>query len=276
MKVNLHTHSTISDGRLSPKDLVEKLHQDGVKIFALTDHDKLDGINEAKEQAAEYEMKLITGIEISTRIFDLGISFLDEKIHTIHMLALNFNYETLKQSYQDIDKNKANKLGELNEQLIDLGYQIPRFVNLTRRVTIANALVTHGYAKSEEQAFEEIINKHYDRWSDNLGVKDVVRMVHNAGGKLLWAHPYEILENVSKCTLNESQIEEIARKLKLLGVDGIEVYYQKYKPEQIDFLKDIQKKYDFICSCGTDYHARDSQPITFVDIDLNLIKAVIS
>ena len=275
MKVNLHTHSTVSDGKLSPNELVSRLHQDGVEIFALTDHDKLDGLPEAQKRANELGIKLINGIEITTRIFDINIPFLDESVFTLHMLGLNFDYNQLLGIYREIDALKAEKLRKLNQKLIDNGYAIPKFEHITRRVTLAKALVQCGYSKDEDTAFENIINPLYERWSDSVGVKTAVKMIHNAGGKLLWAHPFEILQNVQKYTLSESQIDYIADQLKLQGVDGIEVYYQKYNSNQVKFLKTIQKKYDFISSAGTDYHAKDSQPTTFIDIDHSLIQEVL-
>lgn len=275
MRINLHTHSNISDGKLSPEELVLKLYEDGVKIFALTDHDKIDGVPRAKKIAEELGVQCISGIEISTNIFDMNIPFLDAKVHTFHMLGLNFSYEILRCIYGKREANKVIKLQLLNKKLIDLGYRIPIIEHLNRRVTLAKALVCHGYAKDEEAAFETIINHHYERWSDNIGIKDAIQMIHAAGGKILWAHPFEILIGLNKLTLNEEQVAYIAQEMKMLGVDGIEVYYGKYHHGQIDFLKTLQREHDYILSAGTDYHAKESQPNTFIDIDVRLLEGVL-
>lgn len=271
MRINLHTHSTHSDGKLNLEELINKLYLDNVEVFALTDHDTISGILEAKELSLKYGIKMINGIEISTRINDLDIPFLNSEIHTFHILGLDFDYNKLKKEYDEIEKNKLNKLKLLNENLISEGFKIPIIKNLKKRAQIADELIINGYAKTIEEAFENIINKRYYRWSDNINIKKVIQIIHNSGGKLIWAHPFEILENITKFHLNEDQIDFIAAKLKKLGVDGIEVYYQKYNEKQLDFLKSIQTKYNFIASVGTDYHGKDSQRVTYMEIDYKLI-----
>src|SRR5690554_1604975 len=133
MRINLHTHSTHSDGKLNVEELINKLYLDNVEVFALTDHDTISGILEAKELSLKYGIKMINGIEISTRINDLDIPFLNSEIHTFHMLGLDFDYNKLKKEYDEIEKNKLNKLKLLNENLIYEGFKIPIIKNLKKR-----------------------------------------------------------------------------------------------------------------------------------------------
>lgn len=93
MRVNLHTHSNASDGKLSPSNLIDKLACNNIEIIALTDHDTINGIEEAKIKADLHGIKFINGIEISTSINGLGLDFLDENKHSIHLLGINFDIQ---------------------------------------------------------------------------------------------------------------------------------------------------------------------------------------
>lgn len=275
MRVNLHTHSTVSDGLLTPSELVQKLHQDGVTVFALTDHDKIDGLNEAKATSDRFAMRFINGIEISANMRNFNLSFVDSSTDSLHLLGLGFNYEKLSAIYNRRSLLKKTKLAALNITLIEQGFHIPVIKNLEKRTQLADALVFHNYAASVQEAFEKIVNPFYDRWEDSIGVEEAVEMIHSSGGLILWAHPYEALRGSSKIHLNNDQIEALCVQLKSLGIDGIEVYYQMYSPSQTEYLRSLQEKYDFVASAGTDYHGKPNQPNTFIDIDPRKIKEVL-
>lgn len=275
MKVNLHTHSNASDGTLSPKDLIKKLVSEQVDVCALTDHDTLSGIDEAQEESKRHNIKFINGIEISTKISGLDIPFLDESKHTLHILALNFDIEKLKFLFQQRDKDKAERLIRLVKQLNGAGYHIETPIPLNKKTQIATKLVEHKYASDIEHAFNEIINKYYNRNLDHMTLDDVVRMVHQANGKVIWAHPFEILDFTKKVELNEMQIEYIIPKLKNKHIDGIEVYYETYSEERKNFLKSMSEKYHLIKSCGTDFHGKPNRSAPYIDIDEKCIKEVL-
>lgn len=275
IRVNLHTHSTISDGLLNPKDLVKVLHDSGVKVFALTDHDKINGLVEAKAAADYYDMQFVTGIEISTRTGDLNLNFLNPNVHSIHLLGLGFDMNELMGIYQKRESIKSEKLSLLNRLLIDRGYNLPIIDNIKKKTQIAEALIDNGYASSIQDAFNDIINHFYDRWTDELGVIEAVKMIHQSKGTIIWAHPYEILENNNKIALTEIQIDQICYQLKQLNIDGIEVYYKRYSDNQITYLKSIKEKYGFISSAGTDYHAKEYELSTYIDVNIVDIKGVI-
>jgi len=192
MKVNLHTHSTASDGLLSPKDLIKRLALDQVEVCALTDHDSIKGIKEAQQEAFLHNIRFINGVEISTKIDDLEIEFLDENIHTLHILALNFDYEMLSSLFNDREKDKINRLRKLVEELKHDGYYLDITLPIVKKTQIALQLVKHDYAEDIQMAFNTIINRYYDRNQDNMTIDTVVDMVHKTGGKVIWAHPFEI------------------------------------------------------------------------------------
>lgn len=275
MKVNLHTHSNISDGALTPKELVEKLHSDGLDVFALTDHDRLDGLSVVRQEAEKLGMSFINGIEISCRLTDIELPFINET-SSVHLLGLNFNLDALKLNYQKRQMDKQKRLIVLLDKLLERGYEIQINKPLVKKTQIAEALVNTGYTKDIQTAFNEIINRYYDRNIDNMTVKEAIQMVHDAQGKILWAHPFDILDGIVKRRINEEQVDKFCQIFKELGIDGIEVYYQRFTDEQRSYLKSLQNKYQFIASAGTDYHAKPMHSPTYVEIEASLIKEVLS
>jgi predicted metal-dependent phosphoesterase TrpH len=275
MKVNLHTHSTVSDGTLSPKELILKLVSDEVQIIALTDHDRIDGLHEAYITAQELGIQFINGIELSVHIHDLDIDELEPEHHTLHMLGLNFNLELFNLLMKERLIRKEGRLKDLVKVLRNEGYSINADTYYARKTAIAQALVDAGYANDIQEAFNLIINKHYDRSIDFMNINEACELIHSAGGKLLWAHPFDILYDIKKVRIEKELVDKIASKLKIKKVDGIEVYYQPFNEDQIQFLKSIQEKYQFIASSGTDYHGKESRKVTYVDLDLKLISEVI-
>lgn len=275
MKVNLHTHSNVSDGTLTPKELVQKLHNDGLDVFALTDHDRLDGLIIAREEAGKAGIKFINGIEISCNLTDIDLPFIDDT-SSVHLLGLNFNLDALKAIYQKRQTDKNKRLVVLLSKLLERGYYIKIDGPLVKKTQIAEALVKSGYTKDIQTAFNEIINRYYERYIDNMTVKEAIQMIHDAQGKILWAHPFDILDGIVKRRINEEQVDKFCQIFKKLGVDGIEVYYQRFSDTQRAYLKSLQNKYQFIASAGTDYHAKPMHQPTYVEIEALLIKEVLS
>lgn len=271
MKVNLHTHSTFSDGLLTPKDLVITLKEVGVELIALTDHDSISGLIDAKKEADKLGIRFINGIEMSSKVSDLKIDFLDPNEHTLHLLGLGFEYDKIVTLLNEKKELKNKRLIELNNLLIKEGYQISIIQDLEKRTQIANELIRKNYANNLDKAFE-IINIYYERWQDEFTIKEAIRFIHQSGGYIIWAHPFEILEGRTKFVLVENQIEQILKQLVSLGLDGIEVYYEKYNQKQVEYLKKLMNKYNLITSAGTDYHAKPNQPVKFIDVEAKSIK----
>lgn len=275
MRINLHSHSTVSDGALVPKKLAEKMCENKVELWALTDHDKIDGLEEASIRSNELGIRFINGIEFSVKTSNFEIDFLNPLINTLHILVLNFNLSAAKKFFQEMNNKKQERLDKLINKLIEEGYLIDGSLEYSNKTSIAEQVVSKGYASTVQDAFNNIINGFYDRYQDFITIDTLLEFKAKCGGKIIWAHPYEIFENVSKKSIDESEIEIIANRLKSLGVDGIEVYYEKYSESQIMFLKSLQEKLSFITSAGTDYHAKDSQPVIFIEIDEKKVEGVL-
>ena len=274
MRVNLHTHSTESDGILKPPDLIRRLHKNKVKFISLTDHDSIEGLNEAKAESDKLGIKFINGIEFSTDISELNIDFLDTRDTTIHMLGLGFDYDKLYSILHDRKIAKRKRVDKLNIELKNKGYKLDDNNSNNKRTYVAKSLVGNGYATNIQEAFNNIINHYYDRTIDSTKVSDVVKMIHNAKGVVIWAHPYEILKG-EKINLTINQIDKICNKLKEFNVDGIEAYYYNYSESQKEDLIKLQNKYNFISSCGTDDHAKNVEEMPYYEIEESLIKEVL-
>ena len=275
IRVNLHTHSTKSDGKLKPSELVERLYSDGVKVISLTDHDTICGLNEAKKTARKLNMGFISGIEISTDISELKVDFLDSINNTIHLLGLGFDIEKFQRFMNEKQEEKIARIKHLIIQLNEDGYNIIPKDIIKKKSDVAKLLVDHGYATDAQDAFNSIINNYYDRHIDNYRFSDVINIMHSCGGVVIWAHPFEILLGIYKQSISINQIDLMCGILKPHDIDGIEVYYGKYTPEQKKQLKKLKDKYNFISSAGTDYHAKSSNEKTYYEIDQNLIEEVL-
>ena len=276
MRVNFHTHSNVSDGLSTPKELIKKLNDDEVKICALTDHDRIAGLEAAKKTANELGIIFVNGIEISCNLHDIEIDSIKRTDYSVHMLGLNFNLEDIKQIYEKRKLDKIQRINKLVFTLKNNGYNIDIPFSTERKTTIADALVNNGYANNTQDAFNNIINNYYDKYTDKMSVKEAIEIVHQAGGKIIWAHHFDILNNFMKIRIDNFLVEKICSQFKKLGTDGIEVFYEPFTKKHINFLIKMQKKYDFIASFGTDYHGKDDQLKTYLDINEKLVEELMS
>lgn len=244
MKLNLHIHSTCSDGRKTPKEIAMLMEENNI-TFALTDHDTTEGIEECYNTLTNKEL-LITGMEYSAKLHSHGI--------VLHILSYNFEVDLLKGALDKYNNNQKKILRDVYNKLLKMGFdlRLEDLKNITRS-SFADELVLRGYAEDDLYAKRHIINKHVTDYG-YLDAKEVITNVHNAKGKLFWAHPYQVLSNVGKFDISNEKIEEIVKELIGYGLDGLEVYYRHYSKEQVEFLKSLCTKYNLLCSTGTDIH----------------------
>ena len=276
MKVNFHMHSNVSDGKLSPNQLIELAKNNQVKICSLTDHDSIDGLEEGKRIADKYSIRFINGIEISCHLNNLKIDFIEPHEDSIHLLGLNFDKEILKQIYIDRKDEKIKRIQNLVINLNNNGYDIQLPLLTDRKMLVAEKLVDKGYATNIQEAFENIINNYYSKYTDKMSVSEAIKMVHKAGGKIIWAHPFEIIKSITKWSINEEQVEKLCKIFKLLGLDGIEVHYQHYDQNKRNYLDSLKNKFDFISSFGTDYHGKKKNEKISIEADKKSIEVLLS
>lgn len=247
-EVDLHTHSTCSDGTLTPEELAIHAKNKGLSAFALTDHDSVDGQKRAAEKSKELGIEFINGIEFST--VD------DTDIHIIG-LFIDTENETLLKTIESLRKSRMNRMKKICENLRGLGFDISfedalkiSGTDFVGRPHIAKAMVEKGYCKTIAECFDKYIGNGKPAYvkKTELSTVNAVKAIKAAGGLAFLAHL-----NQTKYTIE--QLEKLLIKLKAAGLDGIEGYYTEYTPENVAEYRALAEKLSLAISGGSDYHA---------------------
>lgn len=247
--IDLHTHSTHSDGTYSPEELVLLAKTKGLSCIALTDHDTVSGIASCLEAGQIHDVQVIPGVELSASYGSIEIHILGYGIDHHHAPFLEI--------LQDLATKRLSRNERMLEKLAALGLDItledlnPSGDTNTvfTRAHFANALVNKGYVRYSQEAFDRYLGDGKPAYlpKDHLSAKDCIALIHEAGGKAILAHP-------TLYKLNKSNIFEMIRDLISMGLDGVECMYPSYTPAQTkDFLK-LCKQYDLISTGGSDFH----------------------
>src|SRR5579884_2074690 len=260
-RVDLHLHTTLSDGRLTPCELVRHAHARGVRWLAITDHDTTDGLPEAEAEAARLGLELIPGIELST---DLGAL-------SVHVLGYFLAYKdpVLQERLALLRDDRVYRARRMVERLGELGYPIAweRVLQIAGegvvgRPHIAQALLEAGYVGSITEAFDRFIADHGPAYVERMKLTpaEAIAMVHAAGGVAAVAHPYDAPD-----------VDALVADLAAAGIDGVETYYQGYTPERVGHLADLAAEYGLVPTGGSDYHGFPMGSATEVDNDVGSV-----
>lgn len=263
MKFDLHCHSTCSDGTYAPADVVQRAHAAGVDVLALTDHDTLLGIDEARAAATAYGMTLINGVEIScehTVNGGYGKNKSTNKI--IHVLGLDFTdrekmHETLLQ-LQESRATRGQRITEKLSKLLDIDYDElwqavldkaggnPQAVG---RAHIGQVLFERGEVKTVQKAFDKYLadNKSAYVAIDALSMADGIELIHACGGKAVLAHP-------TRYQLSATRVRKLIEEFAQLGGDACEL---PATSEPISTRKMVDRsiaEHELVASIGSDFH----------------------
>ena len=244
IKCDLHTHSTASDGRYSPSEVVKKAFGRGVKYLALTDHDTVSGIEEANAEAEKLDIHFIPGVELSTTY----------KGETVHILGyfkgddyknpdLNHFLEDLKTKRIERAHEIVRRLKKFNDIEIDVNDVLKNGKDTIARPHIAKAIMDAGYNYTKEYIFDNFIGDHCPAYvpANKLDAEEGIKLLRSYNAIVVLAHPV------------------LLKKLNVLDVlhldfDGIEGIYGLNTPEDTkNFLKIVDQK-NIITSCGSDSH----------------------
>lgn len=244
-KIDLHLHTTVSDGRLPPTELVRLAHRNGVTRLAVTDHDTTDGLAEAEAEAARLGMELIAGIELSA----------DVPGSEVHVLGYFLDYQqpAFQRELARFRAGRVDRARGMVDRLAALGKSISwqRVRELAGegsvgRPHIAQALLEAGHVTSITEAFDLYIGRNGPAYVERAKLTPVeaIALIHSVGGMAVVAHPRE-----TEGTL------EMVPELAAAGLDGIEVYYyHDYGPGSIEELLDLAARYDLVPTGGSDFH----------------------
>ena len=253
--VDLHTHSNISDGTFSPQQLVEAAVEKLVHTLALTDHDTMDGLVLAEEAAKNHEIKIISGVEISSQWSRPAT----KKNYGVHIVALNMqNPEPLQKALNQQKKIRAERSKQICDLLAPLiGEDIYADVlakvdNIPDRVTrthIAKTLVEKGIVTRPQQAFDKYIKegkKAYVKF-DGLSLEDTIQVIHESGGFAVLAHP-------TKYDLSATNIRYLIEIFAKFGGDAVELPPAIEPSSTRQMVDRMITEYDLKVSIGSDFH----------------------
>ncbi len=247
--VDLHIHSTASDGTLTPAEIVARAQQQNLNAIALTDHDTVGGIDEFLAAASSTNLTAIPGVEISSL-------FSGREIHILGFFIDHHSPELL--AFLDRIRDGRNaRNDEMLRRLRSLGYDISLEEVKARcggdsigRPHLAAILIEKGYFKDSKQAFERCLKRGAPGFCPRKlpHPEEALRQIHGAGGIAVWAHP------VYRNKFARSHVRGIIRKIKPFGLDGVEAYYPGYTPAQHQMLLELAEMFDLQVSGGTDFH----------------------
>ena len=254
-EIDLHLHTTRSDGTLTPTELVRMCAERGLRIISITDHDSTEGLSEAYEAASSFpQLTIIPGIELST----------DIPGYEIHVLGYFVDYESpdfqvvlerFREGREDRGRKMVEKLNELGVNISWARVQEISDGGSIGRPHIAQAMVEDGYVQYPKDAFDKYLGRNGVAYVDRLKLTpaDAVKILIDNGALQVMAHP---TYSASKSGMDEvDSLEETIAELKEAGLVGMEVYYKDYTPEQTERLAALADKLGLIPCGGTDYHA---------------------
>lgn len=247
MSSDLHIHTSASDGRLSPREVIQEAIAVGLHYIAITDHDTIKGLRQLHEDKLfpNQGITIIPGIEFSAHM----------PKHEVHILGLNIDLsnKVLQEKLQEIVDCRWRRFDQIIEKIQLLGYDIYKedFLAIAGntesigRAHIARALVEKGFFKSVGETFEKLLYKDGPAYVPHykLAVGEIIELVHNANGQAVLAHP-GLIGN-----------DDIVRQVIKAGIDGLEVHHPKHTEEEVQKYQNLARKNQIMMTGGSDFHA---------------------
>ena len=246
--VDLHTHTTESDGSFTPEELISEAKRKGLSAIAITDHDTFAGIAKAAPIAAANDIELIPGIEFST-------DYHGKEVHVVGLYidTQNAHLNAKMKEFRDCRENRNITIVEnLQKEGFDITMEALKAENpdcVITRANIARFLYEHGMIPSIQTAFEKYIGDNCKCFVNRFKVTpmDAVRLIKEAGGTAVLAHP--LLYHMSNANL-----QKLIDDMKAAGLDGIEAIYCTYSAAEEREMKQLAKQNGLLISGGSDFH----------------------
>ena len=246
-RIDLHTHSTASDGSCTPTEVMEAAVNAGLAAVALTDHDTMQGVPEAMEAAEKLDIECIPGIELSAVYGDREVHivglFLDPRDSVLAKRLDSFRQIRKQRNLRMIEKMQAAGVDITMEKVRDLEGDA-----VITRANLARYLVHVGYAVSIKEVFDKYLSPGLPFYVPKTGVtpEDAVRAIRD-GGTAILAHP--LLYDFTP-----AQLDTCIELLKNYGLQGIETYYSTYSPADERNMKRLADRHGLLWSGGSDFH----------------------
>ena len=264
INADLHCHSIVSDGTLTPEHLAERAFANGVHLWALTDHDELSGQERARKAAEALGIQYVSGVEIS-------VSWMGQTIHIVG-LGIDADHIGILEGLQRTREGRGNRAKMMAEQLLKVGIpgayegalQFAGNEKLISRTHFARYLVEQGVCTNTEHVFKNYLVEDKPGFVPHIwaSLEEAVSWIRDAGGVSVIAHP-------GRYRLSAMQMDELYKRFKELGGLGIEVVTGSHTPSQYQTFSKIAEQYGFLASRGSDFHDPDESRI-----DLGLLPAL--
>ncbi|WP_338622940.1 PHP domain-containing protein [Selenomonas sp. TAMA-11512] len=243
-------HTTFSDGTMTPEEIIALAREKKLRYIAITDHDTVEGITYLYEEGL-YPTKgigIIPGIEFSA----------ENPNHEVHILGYNIDIyqRELNDRLNDVGEARWTRFAQIIEKLKTIGYPISETEVLQiagdsrsiSRSHIARVLVSKGFFPTVSEAYDTLLTRGKEAYVSHyrLSVEEVLRLIHNAGGISVLAHP--------KLIGDDSLVESLLRK----GFDGIEAYYPKHSEEDTNRYLQLAEKHGLLVTGGSDFHGANN------------------
>jgi len=253
-KIDLHIHSTASDGTVSPPEILQLALQQNLSAIAITDHDTLDGVKEALACGIPRSLQFLTGIEISSNP-PPGFSIPG----SLHILGygINTNDKHLNSMIEKLQEARTNRNPKIIARLSRAGLDISLSEVVEKAGTgqagrphIAMLMVEKGMVDSVNEAFDLFLGKGKPAYVDKprIASSEVLRIIINAGGIPVLAHPGLVQSE------SDETVERLVGTLKKEGLKGVEVYYPRHTLAQTEEYNELAKKNNLLVTGGSDFH----------------------
>ena len=247
--IDLHVHTTVSDGTLSPKEVVRLAENLGLYAIAITDHDTVSGIDEALNEASNLKVKIICGTELSCQY---------KEFREIHILGYSIDHKSpyLVKRLSQISKDRNERNRKVCEKLQSVGFNVTlddlkkRFKDaILTRANFAQYMTENGFAESQKEAFEKYLNYgcpcHVPK--KKLTIADACEIIINAGGLPVVAHP-------TTYKLSDSELSDLIKYAKESGVKGLEAIYSTNKEGETEKFINLANENGLFITGGSDFH----------------------
>lgn len=251
-KADLHTHSTASDGLHTPAELARLVKARGAELWALTDHDSVNGVEEAQEAGGALGLRVVQGVELSA----------DDYLN-LHILGYGFSASALKNWFSGLQGGRNDRKYRIRDFLRTKGLEIPLDeVDAEAagapigRPHFAKVMLKHGMVATRKEAFDRYLDTpEFQKIEKGTkpSAQECVERIKAAGGKVSLAHPYQIV-------LEAERLEDLIRRLMGYGLDAVECYYPQHTPEQTAEYLRLAEKYKLHVTGGSDFHGEKNKP----------------
>ena len=261
LRYDLHSHSTYSDGLLSPADLVARAASRRVDVLALTDHDDVAGLREASDAANEHRLRFVPGAELS-------VSWEDQTVHVV-ALRIDAANPRLVEGLQRIRIGRSTRARRIGESLACCGIEgayegALRYVpheGLVTRSHFARYLVEAGHAPDVKSVFGKFLVPGKPGYVEHdwATLPEAIDWIHGAGGQAVLAHP-------ARYPIAKPALRRLLSEFRDLGGDGIEVLSSAHDKAEVAEFASLARAYGFLASVGSDFHGPGESTIDLGDL----------